>query len=763
MTAALIAPVKRAVTAADLIPGRGLTASPDSTSWMIGEPNVRFSAETPLDPGWYELRLALRSADRFTVRKRIEVSFTATEQNARPVTREAFAWNRTLGETFVLQLPDPAAGVRLELWDAQGTLTLEQFDVRRVTAPGVIARAVREKVRLTRAYHCFGPALARGGRLLLRGQFREFGTKLIKGLTDARILAYGGNGEADAAWWRRNALPTAEVEEVRRAVEAMTDTPPVAVLLPVDPDRLDVARVSVLSVRRQIYPHWELYAVSAGPAGLTPHLYDLVGPDRRCKVVRVPTSSGLPVGVAKAVGGTRCEHVVVLPPGVELADHALFHLIDAARSTPTAVAIGGQVSDPLGEPKEDAEDQTHVWLTKTRSLRDAVPHRLTPMSAGKWIAGTVPAASKQILDKVLAYPPDDGALILRLRKESGGRPLIVSGDLHGLSGYDHVVYALLKGLPTAGATLRLHPAALVKPELLPPGATPPVGRWLPGDKQIVVTLPWLDARFPIDGNTAMVTMWETDRLLPEWVDRLNRAGVVIVPSRWGAECFRNCGLTVPIEVAPLGYDPLVFHPNPHTAPNGPCTFGTAGALASGGVRKNAQRVIDVFRAAFPTERDVRLRVKITPSSPSVETYDDPRVEVMRAILPTAELAEWYRSLTAYVNGSAGEGFGLHLIEAMACGRPLISAPYSGLTEFFDPAVGYPVDYRLVPVRNEVYTGNWAETDNASMSAQMRRVYTERAEAERLGSAAAARAKGFTWKASGRAYIRALRKHGFLEG
>jgi glycosyltransferase involved in cell wall biosynthesis len=104
---------------------------------------------------------------------------------------------------------------------------------------------------------------------------------------------------------------------------------------------------------------------------------------------------------------------------------------------------------------------------------------------------------------------------------------------------------------------------------------------------------------------------------------------------------------------------------------------------------------------------------------------------------------------------------LHLIEAMACGRPIVSAAFSGLTAFFDESVGYPVEYKLVPVRNEIYNGHWAEPDAESMVAQIRRVYADRAEAARLGAASAARAKNFTWKAAGQALAQALREHGFL--
>jgi hypothetical protein len=72
-----------------------------------------------------------------------------------------------------------------------------------------------------------------------------------------------------------------------------------------------------------------------------------------------------------------------------------------------------------------------------------------------------------------------------------------------------------------------------------------------------------------------------------------------------------------------------------------------------------------------------------------------------------------------------------------------------------------VDYKLVSVRNEIYHGHWAEPDERSMVARMRRVYADRAEAARLGAASAARAKNFTWKAAGQALASALREHGFL--
>jgi glycosyltransferase involved in cell wall biosynthesis len=172
-------------------------------------------------------------------------------------------------------------------------------------------------------------------------------------------------------------------------------------------------------------------------------------------------------------------------------------------------------------------------------------------------------------------------------------------------------------------------------------------------------------------------------------------------------------------------------------------------------------VIDLFRTAFPAEPDVRLRVKITPASPPVQTNGDPRVEVIQRSLSSAELADWYRSLTVFVNGSFGEGFGLHLLEAMACGRPLVSTPFGGAGEFFDGTVGYEVPYRLVEARNAIYRGRWADPDDRAIIARMRQVYADRDAALRLGEVAAERAKGFTWDATSEKLIGLLRRYCLL--
>ena len=373
-----------------------------------------------------------------------------------------------------------------------------------------------------------------------------------------------------------------------------------------------------------------------------------------------------------------------------------------------------------------------------------------------------------------------------------GPPLFLAGQILGLGGYDHLVLNVLKGLTESGVNVCRDRRACFRKQLVPFELRPAELRRKRHHPRLAVAPPHLLRRNRPDAHTVAFTMWETDTLPSDGVKQLNRCGLVIVPSTWGARCFRANGVVVPISVVPLGCDPAVFTrlapPLPNEAgfispfPLGEgglgvrssdsprrgegrndmsVAFGTAGALDEGGMRKNVQRVIDLFRFAFPTQPDARLRVKITPNSPRVNIHNDSRIDVIDSHLSPAELAEWYRSLNAYVNASAGEGFGLHLLEAMACGVPLISTTFGGVGSFFDPRYGYEVSYRLVEARNAVYRGQWADPDDTDLMDRMWQVYEAPEQARQFGAAAAARALQFRWEDSIRKLVIVLIQNGFI--
>src|SRR5690606_13265267 len=100
-------------------------------------------------------------------------------------------------------------------------------------------------------------------------------------------------------------------------------------------------------------------------------------------------------------------------------------------------------------------------------------------------------------------------------------------------------------------------------------------------------------------------------------------------------------------------------------------------------------------------------------------------------LPLPELISLMQGCDAFVLPTKGEGWGLPVLEAMACGLPCIVTNYRGVTEFANEANSF-----LIPVRSmqaiedpKFYDprfdwGEWAEPDLDELRRLMRLVYED---------------------------------------
>lgn len=263
-----------------------------------------------------------------------------------------------------------------------------------------------------------------------------------------------------------------------------------------------------------------------------------------------------------------------------------------------------------------------------------------------------------------------------------------------------------------------------------------------------------------DKLTAYFTMWEATRLPPGGVNLLNRAEVVFTPSQWNASCFSACGVERPIRVVPLGINTGVFHYRPWPEPE-PFVFGTAGRMAHGGVRKGINEVIDAFQAAFPCERDVRLKVKCWPDCP-VKAVQDARIQITAAYLGEPQLADWFAGIHVFVSAARSEGWGLMQHQAMAVGRPVMSVDFGGVREFFRPELGYALPYELKPAqKGYAGCGHWAQPSFDGLVESFRRAYEHRSEALEKGARSAAAVEGTDWSQANAVLVERLREVGAL--
>jgi len=260
--------------------------------------------------------------------------------------------------------------------------------------------------------------------------------------------------------------------------------------------------------------------------------------------------------------------------------------------------------------------------------------------------------------------------------------------------------------------------------------------------EILLSVP---SRVPTPGKSvAFFTMWESTRLPPGYVDNCNKSTLVIVPSRWNKMGFEASGVTVPIHVVPLGIDPSVYFYR-HPGTTDPFIFGAAGNLFNGKKRKGVLDVVESFKRVFKKETNVRLWVKCIGSELS---DSDSRIQFFPNSMTDIELSWWYGNINCFASFTRGEGWGLMQHQAMAVGRPVISAVYGGLAEFMGQDDCYPVYFREVPAE-ELWSGlgNWAEPDQEHFELLLRHAYENREEGVEVGRRASRKAMQFTWQRS----------------
>jgi glycosyltransferase involved in cell wall biosynthesis len=173
-----------------------------------------------------------------------------------------------------------------------------------------------------------------------------------------------------------------------------------------------------------------------------------------------------------------------------------------------------------------------------------------------------------------------------------------------------------------------------------------------------------------------------------WVPPLLRAARhVLTNSQFTAAEIQRC-TGVPAEritVIPLGYDAQHFTPGDPQGlmPQQPYLLHVGQAYP----HKNLRRLIQAFAQVAPAYPELRLVLAGKPHSTETPQLQALAAELglqqqveFRAYVPYSALPDLYRGALAFVFPSLWEGFGLPVLEAMACGTPVITSAGSGTEE-----------------------------------------------------------------------------------
>jgi GT2 family glycosyltransferase/glycosyltransferase involved in cell wall biosynthesis len=203
------------------------------------------------------------------------------------------------------------------------------------------------------------------------------------------------------------------------------------------------------------------------------------------------------------------------------------------------------------------------------------------------------------------------------------------------------------------------------------------------------------------------------------------------------------------DVLPFGYSPEVHEVEAGSRRGSRFRFLTV-TNSHDLSRYGTQLLLDAYWEAFGTTDDVILVVKDYGAGSGDTTLRDrirqatgcAPVEIVDRFTSKKELIRLYRSCDAFVSAHRSEGFGMKILDALACGLPVVMPLFGGPADFCGPEACFPVAFEVAPMGACLDTRAlritnqplWCEPDRADLVRQLRAVAAEPGRARAVGDA-----------------------------
>lgn len=261
------------------------------------------------------------------------------------------------------------------------------------------------------------------------------------------------------------------------------------------------------------------------------------------------------------------------------------------------------------------------------------------------------------------------------------------------------------------------------------------------DLIFIINDPWMVNEYVLrirkispDVPIVVYTPVDSPGIKPEFVQALNQTQHIISYTEWGKQELQKSGIKVPISVIPHGVNPGTFNPMPRVQARKELYGGIKELEAKDPyvvlyVARNQPRkridlyVYTIFKwlQKYPHDEvmlhyhgapkgdlgnDIEWLVEYFGKELRIPHYEKRLILTSKTMtaangLPVEKMRTLYSGADLYFQSCAVEGWGLPLMEAMACGMPALVPNYSALAEWPNGAVEYM----------QVHDTPWANINN----------------------------------------------------
>lgn len=258
-----------------------------------------------------------------------------------------------------------------------------------------------------------------------------------------------------------------------------------------------------------------------------------------------------------------------------------------------------------------------------------------------------------------------------------------------------------------------------------------------------------------DYNVGMTAAVETDRCNPQWIAHCNSMSLVIVPSEHAKKSLINTGKT-DVKVVPESFSDACIQPGDmlpskfnFSTPFNFLIFGQITGDNEKNDRKNTFLTLKWLFEEFKGNKDVGIVIKTNSGKNTLidrnittniirqminahRKGDYPKVHLVHGDLTDEDVVKLYRqtNVKALVAATRGEGFGLPILEAAACGLPIIATSWSGHMDFLKLGKFIDVNYTIQEIHksrvdNHIFMNGakWAEPSEVDFKKRVSKFYS----------------------------------------